>query len=49
MNELNKIKGIRFVRDAGIVKFPDELSAVYEELFKNDLILGETTNWVEGT
>ncbi|MBN8204062.1 NUDIX hydrolase [Bacillus sp. NTK034] len=47
INELNKIKGIRFVSDAGKVNFPDELSVIYEELFKDDLILGKTTNWVD--
>ncbi|MDF2038433.1 NUDIX hydrolase [Cytobacillus oceanisediminis] len=49
MNELNKIKGIRFVNAAEKVNFPDELSVIYEELFKDDLILGKNTNFVEGT
>ncbi|RBP86861.1 8-oxo-dGTP diphosphatase [Cytobacillus firmus] len=47
MNELKKIKGIRFVNDAGKVNFPDELSVIYDGLFKDDLILGKTTNWFD--
>lgn len=46
MNELNKIKGIRFVNSAEKVDFPVELSEIIEVIFENNLIYGKTTTWV---
>lgn len=46
MNELNKIKGIRFVSSAEKVDFPLELSEIIELIFENNLINEKTTNWV---
>lgn len=46
INELDKIKGIRLVNSVEEVNFPGELSGVIKKLFKNKLIIKQTTNWV---
>ncbi|MGD6856428.1 NUDIX hydrolase [Bacillus infantis] len=46
MNEVNKIKGIRFVNIDDKVNFPIELLAVIEKIFNSNLIYDKTTIWV---
>ena len=46
MNEMDKIKGIRFVNRNDQVTFPVELLEVMEEIFNGDLMEGKSTSWV---
>lgn len=45
MNELDKIKGMRFISNFDVVKFPEELSEINNLLSKNSLLQAKTTIW----
>lgn len=46
MNEVDKIKGIRFVNSDDKVNFPIELSEVIEKVFNSNLVYDKTTIWI---
>lgn len=46
VNEVDKIKGIRFVKSYDKVNFPIELLTVIEKVFNSNLVYDKTTIWV---
>ncbi|MDF2036418.1 NUDIX hydrolase [Cytobacillus oceanisediminis] len=47
MNEMDKIKGIRFVNSNDKVNFQIELSGIIDKIFTGNLVYDKATFWVE--
>ncbi|MEK4823822.1 hypothetical protein NSS71_04555 [Niallia sp. FSL W8-0951] len=46
MNEMDKIKGIRFVNSKEKINFPIELSAAIETVLTSNLVHDKITKWI---